>query len=85
MKKAKQEDVSAADNLSNDALPNKKHSIFMLSVLFLILSKCFLFEDSTTIDERTNGRKLFSDAKARKLFSSNKKNLAQTGQSLDNF
>ena len=55
--------------MSNDGLTNTISSLFVFSVLFLILSKGFYFEDTWSTDRRTDGRtdgrtRDFSDTKA---------------------
>ena len=79
------ENVSVAPNLSNDALANK-------ATPFLCFLSCFwfcqkFFRRAPLLPPppagRPDGREKISDAKARKLCSPNKKNLAQTCRSLD--
>ena len=75
--------MSAAEHLSNEALPNKATPFSMFSLLFLTLS-IFLRDTAITkrmegqTDGRRDGCEIFPDAKARELCSSNQKNLAQT-------
>ena len=69
---------AAAENLSNDALPNKATPFFLFSVRCPIFDfvKRFSFWGHHHLHHRTggrDGREIFSNAKARKLCSSNKK------------
>ena len=76
------EDISVAENLSNDAQANKATPFFVFCPYFYFVERCSFGDPitttTTTTTTITTERRMFSDAKARRLCSPNKKNQAQT-------